>query len=30
VIGTILGETLIASLRLLAQESISADLWKNR
>jgi DNA-binding transcriptional MerR regulator len=30
VIGTILGETLIASLRLLAQESISADRWKNR
>ena len=30
VIGTILGETLIASLRLLAQESISADLWKDR
>ncbi|TDO67474.1 MerR-like DNA binding protein [Kribbella sp. VKM Ac-2571] len=30
VIGTILGETLISSLRLLAQESISADRWKNR
>ncbi|HZX08340.1 MerR family transcriptional regulator [Kribbella sp.] len=30
VIGTILGETVIASLRLLAQESISAELWKNR
>lgn len=30
VIGTILGETLIASLRLLAQESISAERWKNR
>jgi DNA-binding transcriptional MerR regulator len=30
VIGTILGETLIASLRLLAQESISASRWKNR
>ncbi|MEU4196550.1 MerR family transcriptional regulator [Kribbella sp. NPDC026611] len=30
VIGTILGETLIASLRLLAQESISAQRWKNR
>lgn len=30
VIGTILGETLIASLRLLAQESISADHWKSR
>ncbi|MGW6197449.1 MerR family transcriptional regulator [Kribbella sp. NPDC055110] len=30
VIGTILGETLIASLRLLAQESISADRWKDR
>ncbi|TDW89545.1 MerR-like DNA binding protein [Kribbella pratensis] len=30
VIGTVLGETLIASLRLLAQESISADRWKNR
>ncbi len=30
VIGTILGETLIASLRLFAQESISADRWKNR
>ncbi|WP_327638769.1 MerR family transcriptional regulator [Kribbella sp. NBC_00482] len=29
VIGTILGETLIASLHLLAQESISADRWKN-
>ncbi|MEV4267095.1 MerR family transcriptional regulator [Kribbella sp. NPDC049584] len=27
VIGTILGETLISSLRLLAQESISADRW---
>ncbi|TDO54773.1 DNA-binding transcriptional MerR regulator [Kribbella sp. VKM Ac-2527] len=27
VIGTILGETLISSLRLLAQESISAHLW---
>ena len=30
VIGTILGETLISSLRLLAQESISAHRWKNR
>ena len=30
VIGTILGETLIASLRLLAQESISAERWKSR
>ncbi|MEU8222973.1 MerR family transcriptional regulator [Kribbella sp. NPDC048915] len=30
VIGTILGETLISALRLLAQESISADLWKGR
>jgi DNA-binding transcriptional MerR regulator len=30
VIGTILGETLISSLRLLAQESISAALWKDR
>ena len=30
VIGTILGETLISSLRLLAQESISANRWKNR
>jgi DNA-binding transcriptional MerR regulator len=30
VIGTILGETLISSLRLLAQESISAERWKNR
>jgi DNA-binding transcriptional MerR regulator len=30
VIGTILGETVIASLRLLAQESISAERWKNR
>lgn len=30
VIGTILGETLIASLRLLAQESISAHRWKDR
>lgn len=30
VIGTILGETLIASLRLLAQESISAERWKDR
>lgn len=29
VIGTILGETLISSLRLLAQESISAKRWKN-
>ncbi len=28
VIGTILGETLISSLRLLAQESISAHRWK--
>jgi DNA-binding transcriptional MerR regulator len=28
VIGTILGETLIATLRLLAQESISAKNWK--
>ncbi|WBQ05607.1 MerR family transcriptional regulator [Kribbella sp. CA-293567] len=28
VIGTILGETIIASLRLLAQESISAKRWK--
>ncbi|MET7278473.1 MerR family transcriptional regulator [Kribbella sp. NPDC005582] len=28
VIGTILGETLISSLRLLAQESISADRWR--
>lgn len=28
VIGTILGETLIASLRLLAQESISARQWR--
>jgi DNA-binding transcriptional MerR regulator len=28
VIGTILGETLISSLRLLAQESISAKRWK--
>ncbi|MFK4083218.1 MerR family transcriptional regulator [Kribbella sp. NPDC020789] len=28
VIGTILGETLISSLRLLAQESISATLWR--
>jgi DNA-binding transcriptional MerR regulator len=28
VIGTILGETLIASLRLLAQESISKDRWR--
>ena len=28
VIGTILGETLISSLRLLAQESISAERWK--
>jgi nitrogen regulatory protein PII-like uncharacterized protein len=27
VIGTILGETLISSLRLLAQESISAQKW---
>ena len=27
IIGTILGETLISSLRLLAQESISADRW---
>ncbi|GAA1110415.1 MerR family transcriptional regulator [Kribbella jejuensis] len=30
VIGTILGETLIASLRLLAQESISAERWRDR
>ncbi|MEV5960553.1 MerR family transcriptional regulator [Kribbella sp. NPDC051952] len=30
VIGTILGETLISSLRLLAQESTSAKHWKNR
>ncbi|MFF0339277.1 MerR family transcriptional regulator [Kribbella sp. NPDC004875] len=30
VIGTILGETLIASLRLLAQESISAERWRSR
>ena len=30
VIGTILGETLIASLWLLVQESISAERWKNR
>ncbi|WP_433169832.1 MerR family transcriptional regulator [Kribbella sp. CA-247076] len=30
VIGTILGETLISSLRLLAQESISANRWKKR
>src|SRR5689334_13031913 len=28
VIGTILGETLIASLRLLAHESVSAKLWR--
>jgi nitrogen regulatory protein PII-like uncharacterized protein len=28
VIGTILGETLIASMRLLAQESISAQRWQ--
>ena len=28
VIGTILGETLISTLRLLAQESISAQRWK--
>jgi DNA-binding transcriptional MerR regulator len=28
VIGTILGETLISSLRLLAQESLSAKRWK--
>ncbi|MEU4605252.1 MerR family transcriptional regulator [Kribbella sp. NPDC023972] len=28
VIGTILGETLISSLRLLAQESISAQRWR--
>jgi len=28
VIGTILGETLISSLRLLAQESISAERWR--
>lgn len=28
VIGTILGETLISSLRLLAQESISANQWR--
>jgi DNA-binding transcriptional MerR regulator len=28
VIGTILGETLISSLRLLAQESVSAHRWK--
>jgi DNA-binding transcriptional MerR regulator len=30
VIGTILGETLISSLRLLAQESISAKRWGSR
>jgi DNA-binding transcriptional MerR regulator len=30
VIGTILGETVISSLRLLAQESISAERWKDR
>jgi DNA-binding transcriptional MerR regulator len=30
VIGTILGETLISSLRLLAQESISATRWKKK
>jgi DNA-binding transcriptional MerR regulator len=30
VIGTILGETLISSLRLLAQESISAERWRSR
>ncbi|GAA2836638.1 MerR family transcriptional regulator [Kribbella solani] len=30
IIGTILGETLIASLRLLSQESTSATLWKPR
>ena len=30
VIGTILGETLISSLRLLAQESLSATRWKNQ
>ena len=30
VIGTILGESLISSLRLLAQESISAQRWKDR
>ncbi len=29
VIGTILGETLISSLRLLAQESISAQRWSS-
>jgi len=29
VIGTVLGETLISSLRLLAQESISATRWKD-
>ena len=29
VIGTILGETLISSLRLLAQESISAERWSS-
>ena len=30
VIGTILGETLISSLRLLAQESISARRWRGK
>ncbi|WP_329004475.1 MerR family transcriptional regulator [Kribbella sp. NBC_00709] len=30
VIGTILGETLISSLRLLSQESISAERWSSK